>query len=81
MAWIKGIEPGEANPLLKLAYWFSKRETGGKLIEPMKIMARHGKLFRAWVHMEMAQQGASKLEGSLKALVEIKVAMMVGCPF
>lgn len=81
MAWVKGIESDKANPLLRLVYWFSKRETNGKLVEPIKIMAHHGKLFRAWVHMEMAQQGASELRGSLKALVQIKVAMMVGCPF
>ena len=81
MARVKGIEPNEAGPVLKLIYWYAKRQLGGKLVEPVKVNAHHGKLFRAWAKMESTQQSASEVDSGLKALVDIKVAMMVGCPF
>ena len=77
---IEGVADRDAGFVAKLAYWFSKKKVG-RVIEPLRIHAHHPRLLRGLGHMEMAQQAASTLESGLKELVNIKVAMRVGCPF
>lgn len=60
--------------------WFTKRKVG-KVIEPIKITAHHPRLLRAVGSMGMGQEAARSVPAALKALVQVKVAMMVGCPF
>jgi hypothetical protein len=51
------------------------------LIEPMKVLAHHPRLFRATGHMESGQSAARSVPVVLKTLASMKVARMVGCPF
>ena len=80
MPRIQGIEKAEAGFLVRLAYWLTKRKLG-RVIVPVKIVARHPRLLRAYAHMELGQEAASSVDVRLKALVQVKVAMLIGCPF
>ena len=80
MARIAGVEPGQAGALARLAYYFTKRKLG-RVILPIKIHAHHPRLLRGLGGMEMAQQAARGVDRGLKELVNIRVAMRVGCPF
>jgi 4-carboxymuconolactone decarboxylase len=86
MARIEGLEPHQAGWFARLVYWLARRkiaqETGAsRLVEPLKIMAHHPRLLRAYGHMEMGQEAASLVPVSLKVLVSIKAASLIGCPF
>lgn len=79
-ARMAGVEAKDAGLVVRVAYWFTKRKVG-KVIEPIKITAHHPRLLRAVGSMEMGQEAARSVPAALKALVQVKVAMMVGCPF
>lgn len=53
----------------------------GKVPEPLRIAAHHKQVFRAHVAMEKAQQKAEFLDEQMKTLLNLRVAMHVGCPF
>ena len=80
MARIPGVEEHQAGWFVGLAYRMIKRRIG-RVIEPLKIAAHHPRLFRAVLEMERGQAQARTVNAALKALVQIKVAMLVGCPF
>jgi len=69
-----GLEP------YGLGYRFAKRKVG-RVPEPLKITAHHPRLFRALAHMELGQEAARLVRAPLKTLAQIKVAMLIGCPF
>lgn len=80
MARIEGVRKQDAGLLVRVAYWFTKRKVG-RVIEPIKIHAHHPRLLRALASMEIGQDKAKEISPALKALVQIKVATMIGCPF
>jgi len=80
MARIRGVETGEANPLTRFLYWMTKRKLG-RVIEASKIAAHQPRLLLASGQMEMGQQAVRSVDLKLKALAEIKAAVMIGCPF
>jgi len=80
MARIRGVEAGEANPLTRFLYWMTKRKVG-RVIEAAKITAHQPRLLLASGQMEMGQQAVRSVDLKLKALAEIKAAVMIGCPF
>ena len=80
MPRIQGIEPQEAGLVLRLAYWAVKRKVG-RVVAPIKITAHHPRLLRAVGSMEMGQAAARSVDAGLKSLVQVKAAMMIGCPF
>ena len=80
MARIPGVEPKEAGLFTRIAYFMTKRRLG-RVIMPIKIKAHHPRLLRALAHMELGQEAAKAVPAQLKALAQVKVAMMVGCPF
>lgn len=80
MARIRGVEPKEAGPVIRFAYWLTRRKLG-RLIMPLKITAHHPRIFRAYMQMEVGQQAARSVDRALKALVQVKVASLIGCPF
>ena len=80
MARIRGVEAGEANPLTRFLYWMTKRKLG-RVIEAVKITAHQPRLLLASGQMEMGQQAVRSVDLKLKALAEIKAAVMIGCPF
>lgn len=77
---IRGIEPGEAGPMLKFIYWMVRRKLG-RMIGPIKVQAHHFRLLRATSSMELGQEAARRVPKDLKTLGSIKIAQMVGCPF
>ena len=80
MARVKGLEAHEAGWLTRLAYRAIKRKIR-RVILPLKITAHHPRLFRAVLGMERGQAAATTVTAALKALVQVKVATMIGCPF
>jgi hypothetical protein len=57
------------------------RRKVGRVVLPIKVTAHHPRLLRAVAAMEMGQAAARSVGAALKALVQVKVAMLVGCPF
>jgi hypothetical protein len=80
MARIRGLEASETNPLTRFLYWMTKRKLG-RVIEAVKITAHQPRLVLASGQMEMGQQAVHSVDVKLKALAEIKAALMIGCPF
>ncbi len=80
MMRLKPIE-NPSNLLIKIAYWWSRREFG-KVIMPMKIIyARKPKLM--WIANKIYgfQEKDVSLEPSLRLLIQTRVSMLNGCAF
>ena len=58
----------------------TKRKVG-RVVTPIKIVAHHPRLLRALAHMELGQDAARTVSPQLKALAQVKVATLIGCPF
>lgn len=80
MARISGVSRDQAGIFVRLAYWLTRRKVG-KVITPVTLYAHHPRLLRAHAHMEMGQEQSCSVSAVLKILVQVKVAMMIGCPF
>jgi hypothetical protein len=80
MARIPGVEAHEAGWFTRFVYWMVKRKMG-RVILPVKITAHHPRLLKAMGQMEMGQEAAHSVDVPLKALLSIKAAMLIGCPF
>lgn len=80
MARIRGVEPSEAGLFTRLVYWLTKRRLG-RVIQPLKITAHQPRLLRAIGEMELGQRALHSVDPKLKALAEIKAALLIGCPF
>jgi len=80
MPRIDGVDARRAGLFTRVVYFMTRRRLG-RVIEPIQIKAHHPRLLRAYVHMELGQQAADTLPGSLKALIDVRVAMLIGCPF
>lgn len=81
MARIEGVPPERAGLWTRIAYWYIKRSYG-RLMEIVKITAHNTRLLRGVGQMETAQKALLKsVDPVLVTLAELKVAMMVGCPF
>lgn len=80
MARIEGLPANKAGLYARFAYWLTRRKLG-RMLEPITITAHHPRLLRAMGGMEMGQAAAHSVDAQLKTLVQIKVAMLIGCPF
>jgi len=80
MARIEGVPAKQAGIVAKFAYWMCKRRLG-RVILPIRINAHHPRILRAMAGMEMGQEAAKSVPAALKTLAQVKVAMMIGCPF
>lgn len=80
MARIQGIDGKRANLFTRLFYWLARRKIG-RVPEPLRITAHQPRLLAALGGMEMAQEAVRSVDGVVKAIVQIKAAMMIGCPF
>jgi len=86
MAYMKGVEPAEADWFTRLVYWFVGRKFGkltgkDRLIEPAKVAAHHPRLLRAMGQMEGGLEAARSVPTELKRLASLQTAMLIGCPF
>jgi len=80
MARIPGVETRDAGLFVRFVYWMVRRKIG-RVIQPIRITAHHPRLLRAVGQMEMGQEAAKSVDAALKALVSVKTAMLIDCPF
>ncbi|WP_433269873.1 carboxymuconolactone decarboxylase family protein [Actinosynnema sp. CS-041913] len=79
MARIPMVTTKQANPLVKVAYWFSRRKFGA-VPEPVAVSAHHRKLMMASARHELGvERGAKTLPVSLRELVVYATAVKLGC--
>ena len=80
MAKIDPVAPSDAGWLLKGANRYSKRRIGREHA-PSAVMAHHTAILGAYGLFELASARARSVPDRVKALAEIKAAMMIGCHF
>jgi hypothetical protein len=75
-----GVQDNEAGLITRIIFWLAKRRLG-RVPSGLRVRALDSKLFRHIVRMDLyaTSQGAASMR--LKELAQLKVAMMVGCPF
>lgn len=77
------LEPIEnpSNPLLKIAYWFSRRQFG-KAMMPLKVIyARKFSLLRFAMKIGSFEENRTSLSPELRILIKIAAATENGCTF
>jgi hypothetical protein len=79
MARLEGVQ--RAPSLFAAAVFRFARRRLRNVPEPLRIQARHPRVFGGVVRMELALDKARALPATLKTLVSIRVAMLIGCPF
>lgn len=80
MARIEGISDKQASVFTRTVYGAVRRKIG-RVPEPVRITAHQPRLLAAVGGMEMAQEAMRSVDPVVKALVGIKTAMLIGCPF
>jgi hypothetical protein len=84
MARIQGAPSNQGGPVrrlfVSLVYSLTRRRLG-RVIMPVQVTARHGKVFWGYLQMEQSQMSSKLVDPRLKALAELRVATLVGCPF
>jgi AhpD family alkylhydroperoxidase len=92
MARIAGVSAGEAGPLVKIAYFFTRRHytrlTGREtrdinesMIEPLKMYAHEPGLLYGIAGLELATGRLHQLDEHLKYLAELKAATLTHCEY
>lgn len=92
MTRIAGVSAREAGPLVKLAYFFTRRQfarlTGRqtklmteRMIEPLKMYAHVPGLLRGIARLEQATARLHRLDERLKYLAELKAATLTHCEY
>jgi hypothetical protein len=76
----EGVHDNEAGLLTRIIFWLTKRRIG-RVPLGMRVRARDPKLFRNVVRMDLYAVSQRAIRPRLKELAQLKVAMMVGCPF
>ena len=84
MARIHGAPSNQGGPLrrlfVSLVYSITRRRLG-RVVMPVQVAAHHGRVFWGYLQMEQSQLGSKLVAPKLKALAELRVATLVGCPF
>lgn len=80
MARVRAVPEREAGLLGRFAYRFSRRRFG-EVIEPLTVTAHHPRLLFGYGMMELVLDRSSLVDESLKQIVVLKAAAMVGCEF
>src|SRR5260370_23074823 len=83
-----GGAAGEAVPLVKLAYFFTRRSiarlTGReteRMIEPLEMYAHVPGLLRGYARLEQATAKLHRFDERLKNLAELKAATLTHCEY
>lgn len=71
--------PKRSGPLTRLALWFAKRQSGGRLPEPFAVQAHSPRLLYGYGALEMAAMHSHRAPEKLKQLAELKAAALSGC--
>ncbi|MGA2136060.1 MAG: hypothetical protein ABSH50_27540 [Bryobacteraceae bacterium] len=80
MARIEGIADQQASLFTRAVYGATRRKLG-RVPESVRITAYQPRLLAALGGMELAQEGMRSVDPSLEALVDLKTATLIGCPF
>src|SRR5919112_1121908 len=78
MSRIHGVPERKTNVLGRFAYRFSRRRFGD-VPETVRATAHHRNVLLGTGAMELAFDRSNLVDGRLKKLAEIKVALVVGC--
>jgi 4-carboxymuconolactone decarboxylase len=88
MARIPGVSTRQAGPLVRLAYFFTRRQlralTGAERpggIEPVELFAHNPKLLLGYGALEQATAGLRRVNRRLLVLAELKVATLTACEY
>jgi alkylhydroperoxidase family enzyme len=71
--------PRNPGPLTRLVWRIASRQAGGKLPEPVAVMAHSPLLMNGYGGVEMAFARTKRAPERLKALAELKAAALAGC--
>jgi len=80
MPRIEGVSEHTRNPLLRLIFGLTRRRFG-RPVEPLYGYARSGPFLAGMIGLELGMERAHRVDAKLKALAELRVAALVGCPF
>jgi hypothetical protein len=84
MARISGAPVNQGGPIrrlfVRIVYSLTRRRVG-HVIMPVQVNAHHPKILWGYGQMEQSQLGSRLVDHKLKALAELRVATLVGCPF
>ena len=84
MSRISGADPSDAGffagIFLRIVYWLTKRKVG-KVIAPIRVTGRSPRLLYGMGMMEQSMAAVSRVDRSLKNLVSVRAATVIGCPF
>jgi alkylhydroperoxidase family enzyme len=78
MSRVRALSAAEAGPLARAVYAYSRREYG-RVPEPLAVTAHQTGLMLGYCAFEMATERARRVPKHLKALAEMKAAVMAGC--
>ena len=80
MARIEGVDPKKTSFLMRQVFR-KVRKVLGRDLTPQKIAARVPRVFWAYVLPEWLLGQRAKVPQRLRALVTLRTAVRVGCPF
>jgi len=80
MSRSQGVQDNQAGLLTRLLFWFAKRALGHVPLG-MRIRAFDPKYLRRAARMDLYSAARGAVPMHLKELAQLKVALMVGCPF
>lgn len=75
-----GVQDKDASLRTRIIFWFAKQRMGSVRVGT-RIRAFDPKYLNASVRMDMYAASRGVVPMTLKELAQLKVAMMVGCPF
>jgi AhpD family alkylhydroperoxidase len=88
MARIAGVSAKNAGPLIKIAYYFSRRHMGkltgrqpAGMLEPVELFAHLPKLLSAYGRLEQVTAKLDHLDERLGMLAELKAATLTNCEY
>ena len=71
--------PEKRGPLTRLTWWFSKRQYGGELPEPIAMESHHPRMMKGHAALELAFLSSKRAPEKLKHLMELKAGALCGC--
>jgi hypothetical protein len=80
MSRSQGVQDNQIGPITRILFWFAKRHLG-RVPLGMRIRAFDPKFFRHAVRLDLYSASKGVVPIHLKELAQLKVALMVGCPF
>lgn len=80
MARIEGVSPRKVGPLVRIAYWMTRRQYG-MTPQPLTVAAHHPWIFRGYAAYEAMLDRARLVDRRLRLLAELKIAALIGCRF